>query len=292
MTQETLEIYGERFEIKVHRRSLRPADVPRLVVVGYQPNGVAKELLQLCVASIRHHTLEPHELWVVDNASPKRFSSWLKDDPELNVIFNHTMPGGKRGALNRLAKESRGPYSGSYRNAVALELAARIIDPDSRYLMTLHMDTMATQPGWLSYLRSHMSERVRGVGVRMDTARVRALHVLGMLFDFGLFRSLDLTFEPNMPYYDVGDGISMALERAGYELWACPNTLWQPELVERLPRGSPFRRINVDRAVDDAGRVIFMHLGRGVVKSCGDVREGKCTPEEWLQFGREVVLAS
>ena len=46
-------------------------------------------------------------------------------------------------------------------------------------MMSLHMDTMVCSHGWLGYLQSHLNEKVRAVGVRMDTTRVRAIHVLG-----------------------------------------------------------------------------------------------------------------
>ena len=81
-----------------------------------------------------------------------------------------------------------------------------------------------------------------------------------------------------------------ALEAAGYDLWASPNSLWQPEVIEQLPEGSPFRAISVDRSVKENGEVFFMHMGRGVEKSVGVERSGKTTPIEWLKFGREVVL--
>jgi hypothetical protein len=261
-----------------------------LVVVGYQPNGTAAAILRLCLDSIRRHTPEPHELWVVDNHSPAHFAGWLEEEPDLNVIFNLDSPFPKPNWRQRLLQRGQAPFVGSYANAVALELAAQVIDPDSEVMMTLHMDTMACRTGWLGYLCSKLQEQVRCVGFRLDTARVETVHVLGMLFDFRLFTPLQMTFAHGMPKYDVGDAISIRLREAGFRLWACRNTLHHPELVNLLQEGSEYRNLYVDRALDDEDNVIFMHLGRGILKSHFSTPEMRTTTEEWLRFGHEVVL--
>jgi hypothetical protein len=285
-----IKVYGRTYPVRVLRRVIAPSTAPRLVVVAFQPNNTAKEILRLCLDSIHRNTPEDHELWVVDNASPKKISQWLENEPDINVIFNQSKPGPRFNFIRKIVGLSETTYMGSYANAVALELAARIIDADSQLMMTLHMDTMPCSNGWLSYLTGQLDEQVRCVGVRLDTKRVKAVHVLGMLFDFNLFRSLKLTFAHDMPRHDTGDGISLAFENAGYRIWACPNTLWKPELLDCLPADSPYRNIMVDRSFDDQGRVIFLHLGRGILKSHASILGEKTTPEQWLCFGREIVL--
>lgn len=283
-------VFGKTYDINIQYKRKEPPAAPRLVVVGFQPNDTAREILRLCLDSIRYFTPEPHELWVVDNYSPPEMSAWLKNEPGLNVIFNRTPPTLKRRGLDKIFKTKTPPYAGSYANSVALELAAQIIDPHSQVMMSLHMDTMATCRGWLNFLRDHLNQKTRAVGVRMDTSRVRALHVLGLMFDFSLFHKMKLSFQHDMPRYDCGDRISIDLEAAGYKLWAASNSLWQPEIVDRLPKGSPYREISVDRSVKENGEVFFMHMGRGVEKSVGGSRPGKTTADEWLRFGRQVVL--
>lgn len=285
-----INVYGRAYPVRVLRRISAPPASPRLVVVAYQPNKTAKEILRLCLEAIRRYTPEEHELWVVDNASPKENARWLEKEPGVNVVLNRSRPLPRFSFLRKLFGRGEAQYAGSYANAVALEIAARLIDPDSRLMMTLHMDTMPCRTGWLSYLVGRLDDRVRCVGVRLDTMRVRTVHVLGMLFDFSLFRSLGLTFAHDMPHHDTGDGISLSLERSGYGIWACPNSLWEPELVDSLPVDSPFRGIKVDRSFDDNGQVIFLHLGRGVLKSQGDSPADKTSPDKWLRFGRETVL--
>jgi hypothetical protein len=290
--EETLKIkvYGRTYPIRVIRRVTAPTESPRLVVVAFQPNETAREILRLCLESIRRYTPEEHELWVVDNASPMENAQWLEKEPAVNVIFNQSKPAPRINLFRKLFGSGEAPYLGSYANAVALELAAQVINPDTKLMMTLHMDTMPCQTGWLGYLIGHLDENVRCVGVRLDTARMKAVHVLGMLFDFSLFRKLSITFAHDMPKHDTGDNISLSFVRAGFSIWACSNSLWEPELLEGLPADSPYRNIRVDRSFDDKGRVIFLHLGRGIFKSYGDVTTDKTSPDQWIRFGKEIVL--
>lgn len=289
--EASFKVYGENHCVRVIRQKTEKLDAPRLVVVSYLPNETACELLRLCISSIRRHTPEPHELWVVDNCSPPHLSQWLESQPDLNLIFNMTAPVPRVGWLQRFVHRPAASYVGSYANAVALELAAYVVDPGTKRMMTLHMDTMACRTGWLSYLCGRMSTDVRCVGVRMDTTRVRTVHVLGMLFDFSLFAPMMLTFRHNMPSYDTGDYISITLEKAGYSIWGCRNTLWNPELVALLAPTSPYRGICADRSFDDEDQVIFLHLGRGIALTNGGPATGT-RAQDWLEFGREVVLQS
>jgi hypothetical protein len=290
MEARELKIDGRVYRANLRRATVAPPEAPRLVVVGFQPNPIASQILRLCVDSIRRFTRPPYELWVVDNASPPETHRWLLESSDLNVVLNRMQPAppgrpiGK--FLERLTGRRKDPYLASYANAIALEIAARLIDPGSHYMMSLHMDTMACRVGWLDFLLGQFTDRHRSVGVRLDVARVRALHVLGMMFDFRLFVPMRLSFMHRLPEYDVGDGISVALEKAGYEPWACRNTHSTPALAQELLAESPWGDLNVDRAFDDQGRVIFAHLGRGIGQSRNPRTDGKTTPEQWLAFGR------
>lgn len=285
-----INVYGRTYPVRVLQRVSTPPETPRLIVVAFQPNETAREILRLCLDSIRLHTPEEHELWVVDNASPTENVRWLENEPGINIIFNQSKPTHGGNFFHKLLGRDEDPYSGSYANAVALELAAQVINPDTRIMMTLHMDTMPCYTGWLGYLIGHLDGNVRCVGVRLDTSRMKVVHVLGMLFDFTLFRKLEVTFAHDMPKYDAGDDISLSFLSAGFKIWACPNSLWEPELVELLPVNSPYRKIMVDRSFDDQGQVIFLHLGRGILKSIGNIINEKTSPEQWIHFGREIVL--
>lgn len=290
-------IDGRMYTAQVLRRVVKSADSPRLVVVAYQPNALARAILRVCIQGIQRYTPEPHELWVVDNNSPRAYVNWLVSVPNINVVLNRTEPvmpqcrsfwSRWRGVL------ARQKWNGdSYANGIGLELAVRLVDPETRHLMTLHMDTMPCRAGWLSFLRSKVDDGVRAAGVRLDTDGAEpqgVLHILGCLIDFQLFRRLNLDFLPQLPQYDVGDRVTVALRSSGFNVFACQNTLLEPYLVESISPASPLRHLHVDRAFDDDGNVIFLHLGRGVRKAVGRHVRGT-TAEQWIKFAEEHLLS-
>jgi hypothetical protein len=288
----TLHIDGRPYKVEVIRRVSLPPDAPRLIVVSRQVNEASTDLVRVCIETIQHFTPEPHELWVVDNNSPRQSLAWLLEWPAINVALNRTEPRPPEARTT----EDEGSLDvqltwDSYSNAIALEVAVRLISSDSQYVMTLHMDTMPCRRGWLSYLRSRITDRIRAAGVRMDRTRSPEgiLHVLGYLVDFQLFKRLQLDFLPDLPALDVGDKVTRRLREVGYEVFACPNTLWSPELAAQIPVDSPLREFRVDRAFDDEGHVIFLHLGRGVRKSIGLHQRGTMA-EEWIRVARESLL--
>lgn len=285
---------GRTYQLQVVKRVSQAKLSPRLVVVAYQPNELAQAVLRICLQAIQRYSTEPYELWVVDNFSPLQYTHWLLDYPDINVVLNRTepIPPKANGFWQRWGR-SRGQRDwGSYANAIALELAIRLIDPETRFLMTLHMDTLPCREGWLSFLKSKVMHGFGAAGVRLDRGRTPAgvLHVLGYLVDFQLFRKLSLDFFPRLPQYDVGDKVTVALRNAGHDVFACRNTLWEPHLVEMIPPSSPLRTLNVDRAFDDEGNVIFLHLGRGIRKSIGEQEKG-VTPVDWVAFAEQHLLA-
>jgi hypothetical protein len=285
---------GREYDLEVIVKTTRPVDAPRLVVVSHLVNQRAVDLLAVCLRCVERFTPEPHELWVVDNNSPRENLDWLLKVPNVNLVLNHTEPLPVEG---RSLETEAGAVSvqrnwGSYANAVGLELAARLVNQDSFYFMSMHMDALPCQSGWLSFLLSKLGPVVKAAGVRMDKVRTPGgvLHVLGYVVDFQLFRKLGLDFFPELPHLDVGDKVTVKLRQAGYQVFACPSTLWDPDLVLGIPRHSPLRDLHADRSYDEDGNVIFLHLGRGLRKSDGDHRKGT-TVEEWIRFAREVLLA-
>ncbi|MBI4966316.1 MAG: hypothetical protein HY913_23760 [Desulfomonile tiedjei] len=271
-----------------------PPEAPRLVVVSHVRNSTAKELLRVCLAAIRRFTPEPYELWVVDNNSPMENLDGLLLLDGVNVALNRTEPlppEGRHLEGSEAASASQLNW-GSYANAVGLELAARLINPRSRYFMSLHMDALPCRAGWLSFLQSRLSNGIAAAGVRMDTTRTPegVLHVLGYMVDFQLFQRLNLSFFPELPRLDVGDDVTIKLRDAGYRVFACPNTFWEPELISEIPQSSPLRELPVDRSFDDGGNVIFLHLGRGLRRSSGEHRKG-ITAEAWIDFVDNYLLS-
>ena len=295
-----LYIDGIGYDIEILQPVRMPVNAPRLLIVSYLPNLLARQILHKCIQTIQQYTANPYELWVVDNNSPTENTDWLRQQPHINVILNYTDPvppsqSKKKARLGNFFKRKHGQKEnfGSYANALALELAVRVIDPKSHYLMTLHMDTMPCHTQWLRFLQSKISEKVAIAGVRMDTGRTKegVLHVLGYMVNFQIFRQLDLNFLPQLPAYDVGDLVTVNIRKAGYTVYACHNTLWEPELVENIPLEHPLRTLHVDRSFDDDGNVIFLHLGRGIRKSSVNHNSG-ASVQEWLAFADDHLLTT
>jgi hypothetical protein len=288
-----LVIDGREYDVEVTQKvSLSPA-APRLAVVSRQHNQMAINLVRVCIDAVRHFTAEPHELWVIDNNSPRANIQWLSEQPGINTALNRTEPLPEEARNNdKVADDPDSQLTwDSYANAIGLEIAAKLIDPQSNFLMSMHMDTMPCRTGWLSYLKSKINDKVRAAGVRMDRTRTPegVLHVLGYVVDFQLFKKLQLDYLPDLPQLDVGDKVTVRLREEGYDVFACPNTLWDPALAEKIPASSPLRDFRVDRAFDDEGNVIFLHLGRGVRKSIGVHIRGTLA-DEWVKIAYEHLL--
>lgn len=289
-----ISIDGRVYSVDVIRRVTNAVDAPRLVVVSHLVNQTTRRLLDVCLRAVKQFTPEPYELWVVDNNSPEEHLEWLIQQTDVNLALSRIEPLPPEARTSR-SIEAHPPSQqewGSYANAVALQIAIGLIDPESQYLMPLHMDALPCRSGWLSFLQGKVSGKTAAAGVRMDRTRTPegVLHVLGYLVDFTIFQALGLDFFPDLPALDVGDRVTVRLREAGYHVFACPNTVWEPQLAERIPRSSPLRDLHVDRSFDDDGNVIFLHLGRGTRRSTGEHNRGTSV-QEWLDVMDLQILA-
>jgi hypothetical protein len=299
--RQKVRLTGLPYEVEVIRRREEPPEAPRLIAVCYNSTGVGVDITRVCVESVLRHTPGPYELWVVDNASPPQHSEWLRSLEGVNVVLNHTPPVPKEslGWRARLGLREVGSGEqmsvGSYANAIGLELGVWAIDPATQQVFVMHNDVLVLRDHWLAYLQSKLSERVRAVGVLRDRhpQRIGALHVLGLLFDFALYRQLDMSFMPALPRLDVGDRISATLRAHGYEEFVCRNTYNEPELAKWIPENDPVSRLRHAPCVfDDDRNVIYAHMARGTRKSAGSYQKaGRTYPEEWIAFAEETVLA-
>lgn len=286
LSPESIEmsINNRIYSVEVWRRKIEKPNAPRLIIVSHMINDAGVRILEACLDGIRHFTPERHEVWVVDNNSPRDKVAWLVDRDDVNLALNRVEPVPPDVQQNGSCLDDQKQW-GSYANAIGLEIGIRLIDQSCRHVMTMHMDTFPCRSNWLSYLISKIDVTVKAAGVRLDTARnpQGVLHVLGYVVDFQTFRAMNLDFFPELPCLDVGDKITARLREAGHDIFSCPNTLWSPELEDRIPNGSPLKELKVDRSFDEEGNVIFLHLGRGVRKSTGEHRSG-VSLDTWLEI--------
>jgi small nuclear ribonucleoprotein (snRNP)-like protein len=300
------------YQVEILRRVYLDEAATRIVIASFIVNDTARDILRVCIESIRKFTTEDVEIWVVDNASDEQYVSWLTQfDDKLNLVLNRTepinplrKPPGVVQRVRRFLAASNLParqlHDGSYANAIALELGRLCIAPSSHTVFTMHSDTLVTKHGWLSYLKSKLTEKVRAVAFARDKIRVHALHIAGLLLDYTLFDALQMSFLPNMrqerypdmPEYDVGDKITLQLRAHGLGTFVVPNTYNNPELSTRLTSASPFTQMSpCDLCFDDDWDVFYMHMGRGTVKSTDMYkRAGKIYPKQWVEFAEKHLL--
>jgi hypothetical protein len=285
--QRGVTIERTRYDVEVLARAR--ADDPDAVAIVV-PCHEAFELTRACLEALRRFTDVPHEVWVVDNASSPATVARLRADTSANLILNRTAPWKRRGLLGRVLPWYRQAGGGSIANGVALELAASVLSP--RFMFVMHNDAMPIKRGWLGYLLSRLDARTRGAGMRQDPTRVHAAHQSGLLFDFSLFRPLQMSFMPGLPAYDVGDLVTVRLREAGYEVAICDNVYNQPALRARIPEGHWLAQVHCDIAFDGAGDPFYLHLGRGTLRYShpGGDHARELSLDDWLALlGRHVL---
>src|SRR5690606_21158626 len=120
-----------------------PPDAVRMLIPSYLPNTDALAILSVCVESIQKYTPEPYEIWIIDNHSP--LAERLHDIEGVNLALLHTEPLPPEARRRpweffRPERSSQEKWEwGSYANAIALEVGARLIDPATTHIMTMHM---------------------------------------------------------------------------------------------------------------------------------------------------------
>lgn len=300
------------YEVEVYRRLSLQETATRIIVPTYMMSDTARDMVRVCIESLLRFTEEEIEIWVVDNHSARSHADWLiAFDGPINVALNRTepinplrKPPNFRRKLRRLltGQPIAGQMQdGAYANAVGLEIGRQCIDASVHTIFTMHYDTLATREGWLRYLKSKLTGKVRAVAIHHDPGKIQAYHIAGLLFDYRLFDELEMSFMPNMnherhpdlPEYDVGDRITLQLHAHGHSGFVLPNTHNDPSLIELIPADSPFRNLATSaRCFDDHWNVIFLHMGRGTVKSIGKYKQkNKLYPEQWIEFAEKHLLS-
>ncbi|MFA5014534.1 MAG: glycosyltransferase [Actinomycetota bacterium] len=276
--KNALEIDNRTYDVFIREKIRLPGESAKIVVVSFQPNKEASELLRLCIKSIKKFTDAGYELWIVDNNSPEEFIKWLDDVEGINIAFIRTEPEG----------------GASYANGLALEAAVRLIDPKTKYFVSFHEDVVVCRYGWLDYMLSKMNEKTKAVGFRLTKARVPegVLHVCGYIIDLQVFKELNLSFLPRLPEFDAGDKAIYELRKNGYDLFYTPNTFDDPDLIKLIPETLEIRNLNVTRSFNDKDEIIYMHLGRGIPKVKGEYRnKEKSSAEQWSTYIRSNLFS-
>ena len=232
------------------------------------------------INSFKKYSEVPIEIFVVDNFSDDETVSRLKEIDDINLILNK---GDFRSILNG--------HKDSVLNGVGVDIASRFIE--SKLMFVCHNDVLAYKSGWLKYLVSKLNDKVRGAAFCKDNGRILAMHVSGYLLDLELYKQLGPNWYPSWENgemkLDVGDHYTQALREANYDYFICPNTHNNPQLLENLSESLIDKHnIHADKALSDTGDILYLHLGRGILKSAGKYyKPGRTNYETWVNFGRE-----
>lgn len=268
-----------------------------LVIATYQPTKLSADLLRLAIDSIQRFTKSKASIWVVDVDSPEEeWSVRPREYPDVNFIISNEPPLDYR-TFPRWRKwiGQKPERHGSFANALTLQLAREVFEKigyKPEYFMTLQSDIMCTHELWLETLLNMFDDKTFGVGVREQLCFDKSaaiLHTLGCVYDYNKMCELGIPIDVDFPRYDVAERMMVAASNRGWKLRGLPNTFIDPDLISLL--GDKFANLNVDRTLNAENEVIFMHLGRGIVKTLSnDAIQGKTSPEEWIEFGYNTIL--
>lgn len=299
-TRKNVAIDGKTYQLEILQHTENAQDSIKVLIPAYMMSEEGFHIVRACIESVRKHTPEKHEIWVIDNNSDPKYTAMLQGIEEIALIRNTTEPINPRLKIKKKGLSTLLPFlhtdsqlkDGSYANAIALEIGCKCINQATNYVMALHSDTIAIRNNWLTHLLGKIEAGAAAAAFFHDKRRIKALHICGILFDYQLFCTYGINFLPNikqrmsteLPEYDVGDMISLSFREHNHTLYCCKNTRNNPELLNSIPTEIP-ETIDSDRSFDDNDQVIFMHLGRGTPKSINKYdRPEKLSSNEWVSF--------
>jgi len=181
-------------------------------------------------------------------------------------------------------------YLSSFTNGEAVEKGLELVETE--YVFVCHNDTAAASPNWMNFLYSKIQEGCAMAGTVADNARINAVHISGLLIKSEIAKNIN--FSPVYDEYknniiDVGDNWTQHCRNEGLDYYCCRNT--HNDNIEKIPE--PFTNFQVDRAVDDNGNVVFLHLGRGTRKALGQYHQSNKTLHDgWVNFVEKEVLGA
>jgi len=243
-------------------------------------NSLTSRMTLNALHSFRKFNDVPTDYVVVDNFSEQ----WVLDDlvreagSFASIVSNYGQP-----------QSIKLGHWDSLLNAIGVDIGSRFVRTDLGFVC--HNDVLACRRGWLRHLESKITPSVRGAAFLKDNGRINAMHVSGYMYDAALYNRDVADWYPVRGGWDVGDHYTQFLRDMGVDYHVCPCTHNDPTIVPKSdPTTAWSRPIRSDRCLDDDGNVVYMHMGRGSLKSLGGYSQpGKTTHEEWVDFGRWII---
>ncbi len=255
-----------------------PSHAPRIVVLSHRCDGKQGDLLKVCLDSITKYTDEHHELWVVGNGTPGGTLEWLFEYPALNVILTRGESGEKW----------------TLEEGMNLEIASRVIDHESDFLVAITREALVCRKGWLSYLMSKLSEKIRAVEIVSGGPGMPAgaAYSVCAVYDFQAIKKNNLTFHEHLWTKDEKTTRKAIPAGAGYEILCLSDSIRMPEISGNIPRDSPYKLIPAGRVVDDSKEVILLHRRKADFDTTtGRTEDYSFTHDDWMKLAESLVLA-
>jgi len=163
---------------------------------------------------------------------------------------------------------------------------------NTEYVFTCHTDVCVTSTSFFDEIKKCIEDGVILAGVCEDKHpdRVRAYHCSGLLARSDVYNLVSLL--PDLPKIDTTDKLTLFCRDNELKMKLFKNTYNDSNLVDSI--NSPFKELGktcgVDRCLDSAGRIMFIHQGRGTTKYTNENRAiGKISTQQWIEFCQRVL---
>lgn len=271
-----------------------------LVFSSYQPNRNASDILRVALDSLEKINLENTSVWVFDVGSPK--SKTLVNPAEyekFNFIYVDFSPTtwSQTPLIKKIIKKlflQKAPREGSYANSWTLEFALDYFNEINycpKFFMTLQTDIIFTHFNSIKNLYDKMlnDENIAASGFRMQDnlgKKYKIIHPLACMWNFKLFKKLNLNLFPDFPNFDVGEKAIVKAIDSGYKISGYKN-LRTDSNTDNVKIDKKFLLLGsgVDICLNEDSEVVFLHLGRGIEKSKSvNSYHKKFSSTEWINW--------
>jgi molybdopterin-guanine dinucleotide biosynthesis protein A len=178
--------------------------------------------------------------------------------------------------------------NGSDANASGVEMALEHVSTE--YVFICHCDTCVTSSSFFEEMTRKVDEGYKLIGTSVDPSRIKAIHISGLLADTSLAKSVSYFPERynEKVIHDVGDLLTKKCREEQIPHFKFKNTFNNPWLNPVV--NEPFKDFNVDRCLDSNGKVMFMHLGRGIEKQFGCYdKPNRVYFPQWVWFCENII---
>jgi len=262
------------------------------------PSYHSKGLTSLCIRSFEKYKNNfEFRYIVVENASDESYKDEILSLSE-NVVW--------------VSNQQKCCYLAAAAHAEAIEVGLEHVQSDLVFMC--HNDVVACHENWMNYLYEKIQKGYSIAGTFLDNTRINAVHSSGMLLTTELAKKVScfpilreghprlegLTKEKieeiksTRKTLDVKDEIDVCDAYTAYcnkfnLKYFCSKNTFNNNVDFELPNSFTF--LTTDRAVDDSGNIIFMHLGRGTLKKDNRYfKRKKTTYSDWKSFVEKEIL--